>query len=196
MAPTSARVLRRLNPDCAQALSAAASMCQSRAHAQITVEHWLLKLLEQGEGDLTLIARRYEWDMDALWRGLLDHLDRLPRSVQSKPQLSPGLENLIKQAWLRASMDDNESVRSAHLLGALIQTPHLLACEAAWPLLSLSDAQLDRLFALLDQHSEERPQVQHAAALEQTGVSANPLSMPSPSSATNEALLAVLDKFT
>lgn len=196
MAPTSARLLRRLNPYCAQALSAAASMCQSRAHAQITVEHWLLKLLEQGEGDLTLIARRYEWDMDALWRGLLDHLDRLPRSVQSKPQLSPGLENLIKQAWLRASMDDNESVRSAHLLGALIQTPHLLACEAAWPLLSLSDAQLDRLFALLDQHSEERPQVQHAAALEQTGVSANPLSMPSPSSATNEALLAVLDKFT
>lgn len=196
MAHTSARLLRRLNPYCAQALSAAASMCQSRAHAQITVEHWLLKLLEQGEGDLTLIARRYEWDMDAIWRGLLDHLDSLPRSVQSKPQLSPGLENLIKHAWLRASMDDNESLRSAHLLGALMEAPKLLACEAAWPLLSLSDAQLQRLFALLDQHSEERPQVQQAAALEQTGVSANPLSMPSPSSATNEALLAVLDKFT
>jgi type VI secretion system protein VasG len=31
-------------------------------------EHWLLKLLEQGEGDLTVLARRYEWDMDASGR--------------------------------------------------------------------------------------------------------------------------------
>lgn len=81
MALHSTRLLRRLNPYCAQALSAAASLCQSRAHAQVSIEHWLLKLLEQGEGDLTLIARRYEWDMDALWQGLLDHLDGLPRSV-------------------------------------------------------------------------------------------------------------------
>jgi type VI secretion system protein VasG len=34
-------------------------------------EHWLLKLLEQGEGDLTVLARRYEWDMEALWQDLL-----------------------------------------------------------------------------------------------------------------------------
>lgn len=58
----SAVLLRRLNPYCAQALEAAASLCQTRAHAEITPEHWLLKLLEQGEGDITVIARRYEWD--------------------------------------------------------------------------------------------------------------------------------------
>jgi type VI secretion system protein VasG len=68
MTDNSTRLLRRLNPYCAQALSAAASLCQSRAHGRISIEHWLLKLLEQGEGDLTLIARRHEWDMDALWR--------------------------------------------------------------------------------------------------------------------------------
>jgi hypothetical protein len=27
----------------------AASLCQTRAHAEITPEHWLLKLLEQGK---------------------------------------------------------------------------------------------------------------------------------------------------
>lgn len=58
-----AALLRRLNPYCARALDAAASLCQTRAHAEITIEHWLLKLLEQGEGDITVIARRYEWDM-------------------------------------------------------------------------------------------------------------------------------------
>ncbi|MCP1446064.1 type VI secretion system protein VasG [Pseudomonas sp. GGS8] len=195
MAHNSSRLLRRLNPYCAQALSAAASLCQSRAHSYISIEHWLLKLLEQGEGDLTLIARRYDWDMDAIWRGLLDHLETLPRSVQSKPQLCDKLQQLIKDAWLRASLDDNnDHLRSAHLLGALMDTPSLLACEAAWPLLSLSDVQLQRLFALLDQYSEERPQVQQQTALAQVPT---PSGLVTPSSAVrHDASQAVLDKFT
>jgi type VI secretion system protein VasG len=61
-------LLRRLNPYCARAMEGAASLCQTRAHAEILPEHWLLKLLEQGEGDLTVLARRYEWDMDASGR--------------------------------------------------------------------------------------------------------------------------------
>lgn len=161
MAQNSTRLLRRLNPFCAQALSAAASLCQGSGHAQITIEHWLLKLLGQGEGDLTVIARRYEWNLEALWYGLLEHLDGLPRSVQGKPQLSAPLQQLIRQAWLRASLDDNnDSLRSVHLLGALMETPGLLACEAAWPLVSLGEAQLQRLMGLLDQVSEERPALQ------------------------------------
>jgi type VI secretion system protein VasG len=42
-------LLRRLNPYCARALEGAASLCQTRAHAEILPEHWLLKLLEQGK---------------------------------------------------------------------------------------------------------------------------------------------------
>jgi type VI secretion system protein VasG len=191
MAQHSTRLLRRLNPYCTQALSAAATLCQSRAHAQVTIEHWLLKLLEQGEGDLTLIARRYEWDMDALWRGLIDHLDTLPRSVQNKPQLCGKLQQLIKNAWLLASLDgNNEILRSAHLLGALLETPSLLVCDATWPLLSISDAQLQRLLVLLDQHSEERAQVQQEAVRDHTELPAL--------SGTDEpdALKVILDKFT
>lgn len=84
-----ASLLRRLNPCCARAMEGAASLCQTRAHAEILPEHWLLKLLEQGEGDLTVLARRYEWDMDALWQDLLNWLDKQPRSVRHRPQLSP-----------------------------------------------------------------------------------------------------------
>jgi type VI secretion system protein VasG len=159
MAQSSSGLLRRLNPFCAQALSAAATLCQSRGHGHITIEHWLLKLLGQGDGDLVLIGRRYEWDIDALWRGLLDHLDSLPRSVQVRPQLCDKLQLLIKNAWVRASMDeDNQQLRSAHVLAALIEIPELLACVDAWPLLSLSDMQLRHLLPVLDQHSDERPQ--------------------------------------
>ena len=187
MTQHSTRLLRRLNPYCAQALSAAATLCQTRAHGRISIEHWLLKLLEQGEGDLTLIARRYEWDMDALWRGLLDHLDTLGRSVQGKPQLCGQLQQLIESAWLRASLDGNDNVRSVHLLGALLENPHLLASDAVWPLLSLSQVQLQQLLTLLDQHSEERPQIQQDTGLEQPSAVTDAL---------HDGLQAVLDKFT
>jgi type VI secretion system protein VasG len=159
MAQSSSGLLRRLNPFCAHALSAAATLCQSRGHGHITIEHWLLKLLGQGDGDLVLIGRRYEWDIDALWRGLLDHLDSLPRSVQVRPQLCDKLQLLIKNAWLRASMEeDNQQLRSADVLAALIESPKLLACVDAWPLLSVSDVQLRHLLPVLDQHSDERQQ--------------------------------------
>ncbi|WP_145509638.1 MULTISPECIES: type VI secretion system ATPase TssH [Yersinia] len=201
MTTHSAHLLRRLNPYCAQALAGAATLCQTRAHAEITVEHWLLKLLEQGEGDITVIARRYEWDMDSLWQGLLAHLDTLPRTVQGKPQLSAALQQLIKSAWLDASLQENaDAVRSAHLLSALINSPSLLAADAAWPLLSLSTTQLHRLLPLLDSQSDERPEVQQAAALADSPVNLTNEAATTTSTSgqpqLNDALQAALDKFT
>ncbi len=201
MTTYSAHLLRRLNPYCAQALAGAATLCQTRAHAEITVEHWLLKLLEQGEGDITVIARRYEWDMDSLWQGLLSHLDTLPRTVQGKPQLSAALQQLIKNAWLDASLQENaDAVRSVHLMAALIATPSLLVAEAAWPLLSLSTTQLQRLLPLLDNQSDERPEVQQAAALADSPVNltdeAATVTSASGQPQLNDALQAALDKFT
>ncbi len=201
MTTHSAHLLRRLNPYCAQALAGAATLCQTRAHAEINVEHWLLKLLEQGEGDITVIARRYEWDMDSLWQGLLAHLDTLPRTVQGKPQLSAALQQLIKNAWLDASLQENaDAVRSTHLLAALINTPSLLAADAAWPLLSLSTTQLHRLLPLLDSQSDERPEVQQAAALADSPVNLTDEAAITTSASgqpqLNDALQAALDKFT
>ncbi|MDU3303588.1 MAG: Clp protease N-terminal domain-containing protein, partial [Enterobacter ludwigii] len=109
-------LLRRLNPFCARALEDAATLCQTRAHAEIHPEHWLLKLLEQGEGDITVLARRYEWDMDAVWQDLLAYLDQLPRSVRGRPQLSAQFNELLRQAWLCASLAGEEQIRSIHLL--------------------------------------------------------------------------------
>ncbi|CQD34981.1 type VI secretion system ATPase TssH [Yersinia mollaretii] len=201
MTTHSAHLLRRLNPYCAQALAGAATLCQTRAHAEITIEHWLLKLLEQGEGDITVIARRYEWNMDSLWQGLLAHLETLPRTVQGKPQLSAALQQLIKSAWLDASLqEDANAVRSVHLLAALINTPSLLAAEAAWPLLSLSATQLQRLLPLLDSQSDERPEVQQAAALADSPVNLTDETATTTSASgqtqLNDALQAALDKFT
>ncbi|ELY4221958.1 type VI secretion system ATPase TssH [Cronobacter sakazakii] len=203
----SAVLLRRLNPYCARALEGAASLCQARAHAEILPEHWVLKLFEQGEGDLTVLTRRYEWDMDAIWQDLLAYLDRLPRSVKGRPQLSDNLESLLKQSWLIASLENSEEIRSSHLLAAMIEMPALLSCDGLWPLLTVGRSQLERLRGLLDAQSDERPEAQQEALLSRAPAgetTTSPVTLPSdptedPLSARpglNKALQAVLDKFT
>lgn len=145
----------------------AASLCQTRAHAEILPEHWLLKLLEQGEGDLTVLARCYEWDMDTLWQDLLGWLDNQPRSVRHRPQLPDALQTLMQQAWLIASLNGEEQIRSVHLLMGLVEKQNLVRCDGLWPLLTLGQSQLQRLRPLLDAQSDERPDVQQEAELAQ-----------------------------
>lgn len=194
-----ASLLRRLNPYCARAMEGAASLCQTRAHAEILPEHWLLKLLEQGEGDLTVLARRYEWDMDAIWQDLLGFLDALPRSVRSRPQLSEAVQSLMQDAWLRASLAGEEQIRSIHLLMVLAEKPSRVRCDGLWPLLTLAQSQLERLRPLLDAQSDERPEVQQEAELSQGGEVAfvgRPVGAELKEGELNPALQNALDKFT
>ncbi|ELN0132791.1 type VI secretion system ATPase TssH [Raoultella planticola] len=194
-------LLRRLNPYCARAMEGAASLCQSRAHAEILPEHWLLKLLEQGEGDLTVLARRYEWDMDSIWQDLLGWLDKQPRSVRHRPQLSENIQTLMQEAWLIASLNGEEQIRSLHLLMALVGKPKLAHCDGLWPLLMLGQSQLVRLRPLLDAQSDERPEVQQEAELAQShggGVAfvGRPVGAEVQESELSPALQNALDKFT
>ncbi|MFO3905858.1 type VI secretion system ATPase TssH [Enterobacter hormaechei] len=192
-------LLRRLNPYCARAMEGAASLCQTRAHAEILPEHWLLKLLEQGEGDLTVLARRYEWDMDAIWQDLLAHMDRLPRSVRSRPQLSDSIQVLMQDAWLRASLAGEEQIRSVHLLMALVAKPKQVRCDGLWPLLTLGQSQLEHLRPLLDAQSDERPEVQQEAELTQGGevkFVGRSVHADINEGVLNPALQNALDKFT
>lgn len=197
----SAVLLRRLNPYCARALEGAASLCQTRAHAEILPEHWLLKLLEQGEGDLTVLARRYEWDMDGMWQALLGWLDTLPRSVRSRPALADSLHALLKQAWMMASLQNEEQIRSQHLLMALTESPKLIRCDGLWPLLTLGQSQLERLRPLLDAQSDERPDVQQEEELAQNHggdveIIGRPAGAEVKEGELSPALQNVLDKFT
>lgn len=194
-------LLRRLNPYCARAMEGAASLCQTRAHAEILPEHWLLKLFEQGEGDLTVLARRYEWDMDSIWQDLLGWLDKQPRSVRHRPQLSDNIQSLMQEAWLIASLNGEEQIRSHHLLMALVEKQNLVRCDGLWPLLTLGQSQLERLRPLLDAQSDERPQVQQEAELAQrhggeVEFVVRPAGEDVKEGELNPALQNALDKFT
>ncbi|HCI6431233.1 TPA: type VI secretion system ATPase TssH [Klebsiella quasipneumoniae subsp. similipneumoniae] len=192
-------LLRRLNPYCARAMEGAASLCQTRAHAEILPEHWLLKLLEQGEGDLTVLARRYEWDMDSLWQDLLGWLDKQPRSVRHRPQLSENIRTLMQEAWMIASLSGEEQIRSLHLLMALVEKQNLVRCDGLWPLLTLARSQLERLRPLLDAQSDERPDVQQEAELASVGeveFVGRPVGAEMKEGELSPALQNALDKFT
>lgn len=194
-------LLRRLNPYCARAMEGAASLCQTRAHAEILPEHWLLKLLEQGEGDITVIARRYEWDMDSIWQDLLGWLDNQPHSVRSRPRLSADIQKLMQVAWMLASLAGEESIRSVHLLMALTENQRLAHCDSLWPLLTLGQSQLDRLRPLLDAQSDERPEAQQDAELAQSHGGdvefvGRPVGAEMKDGELSPALQNALDKFT
>ncbi|CAJ0818144.1 type VI secretion system ATPase TssH [Ralstonia flaminis] len=194
--------LRRLTPHCAQALADAASLCETRAHRDIEVEHWLIKLLELGEGDLVAIVRRYELDTDAIWNGLLSAIERLPHDLRGKPSLSQRLGMLLEAAWIHASLEEGQSfIRSAHLLAALVESPSLLRAPDAWPLLSVSATQIERLMPELDRISTEAPRAEAATVMASSTTTAAPAR---PANAREAAALAlpgqadasVLQRFT
>ncbi len=154
-----------------------------------------------GEGDLTVLARRYEWDMDALWQDLLSWLDKQPRSVRHRPQLSDHTLRLMQEARLIASLSGEAQIRSVHLLMALVEKQNLIQCDGLWPLLTLGQRQLERLRSLLDAQSDERPPAQQEAALAQPhGGDVEFVGRPAGSELNadglNPALQNALDKFT
>ncbi|CAB3723684.1 Protein ClpV1 [Paraburkholderia phenoliruptrix] len=159
-------LLRKLNPHCASALEAAANLCNARLADEITVEHWLLKLIEAGDGDIPAILRRYEIDINGVWDALLAAIDRTPRNLRGKPSLSRSLAHVLENAWLHASAGESaQPIRSANLLQAIVDAPHVLRATDAWPLLSISSTQVQRLLRDLDRQSAEgaRQDVREAA---------------------------------
>ncbi|WP_213716267.1 type VI secretion system ATPase TssH [Cedecea lapagei] len=196
-----ASLLRRLNPYCARAMEGAASLCQTQAQAEILPEHLILKLLEQGEGDLIVLARRYEWNMDAIWQDMLGWLDKQPRSVRHRPHLSESVQALMQEAWLIASLAGETHIRSLHLLMALVEKQNLLRCDGLWPLLTLGRSQLECLRPLLDAQSDECPEAQleaemahnHGGEVEFIG---RPVEEEIKEGGLSPALQNALDKFT
>lgn len=139
-------LLRRLNPHCVSTLEAAASLCQGRMSDEITIEHWLLKLIEAGDGDIPAILRHYQIDMDMVWDGLLTAIAHLPRQLRGKPALSMQLATVLEDASRLAATDDDESlIRSGHLLQAILSHPHALRARDAWILRSINAVQIARL---------------------------------------------------
>ena len=166
------QLLQRLNPHCAKTLEAAASLCQTRLADEISVEHWLLKLIEARDGDIPAIMNHYELDIDAVWDTLLRAIDHTPRNLRGRPSLSAQLAVVLQDAWLHAlthADGGDPAIRSGHVLQAIVEAPHVLRTANAWQLLSVSSAQIERLLPRLGPRTCENPLEEPEAPEEPTG---------------------------
>ncbi|MGE3780895.1 MAG: hypothetical protein AB7F89_27150, partial [Pirellulaceae bacterium] len=66
----------KLNDTCRRSLEASAGLCLSRTNYNVEVEHWLSKLLEVPNTDLTAILRHYEIDSSRVAADLIRAIDR------------------------------------------------------------------------------------------------------------------------
>ena len=111
----------KLNSTCRRALEGSAGLCLSRTNYNVEVEHWLMKLLEPADTDLPRILRHYEIDPARLNRELTKVLDGLKTGNARAPELSPEIVDLMREAWVLASLKYGAgAIRSGALLTALL----------------------------------------------------------------------------
>src|SRR5271166_2250128 len=126
MGVDSAALIKTLNQTCLNALQSAAGLCLSRTNPSVEVEHWLVKLVELPDGDLTRIFRHFEVDTSRLLRDLTKVIDGFRTGNQRTPTLSLKLEQLIRAAWVTASIQyQARQIRSGILLLALLDDEEL-----------------------------------------------------------------------
>ena len=115
------RLIGRLDDHCRRSLEAAAGLTLSRSHYNVELEHLLLKLAEGSGTDIATILRHYEVDQPRLFADLTTGLDRMTTGNTRAPGLSPDIVEVVRQAWLFASVElGSARVTSGHLLWALL----------------------------------------------------------------------------
>ena len=111
----------KLNESCRTALEGAAGLCLARTHYNVEVEHWLLKLLELPDSDITALLEKFDINPGSLVADLNRELDKIKAGNTRAPALSPTIVDLAKNAWMLASVEYNHpQATSAHVLAALM----------------------------------------------------------------------------
>ncbi|EAA5432061.1 type VI secretion system ATPase TssH [Salmonella enterica subsp. enterica serovar Falkensee] len=152
-----ATLVKRLAPFAKQALEAAASECMSQQAAEITVAHVLLQMLATPRSDFRVIAERAEISGEELRQALTVENYATTRSSDSYPSFSPMLVEWLKEAWLLASAEMQQTeLRGGVLLLALLHSPlRYLPPAAARLLTAINRDQLRQDFAGWTKESAE-----------------------------------------
>ncbi|ECF6031542.1 type VI secretion ATPase, ClpV1 family [Salmonella enterica subsp. salamae serovar Greenside] len=152
-----ATLVKRLNPFAKQALETAASECMSQQAAEITVSHVLIQMLAIPRSDLRVIAERADIGTDELRQALTVENYATSRAADSYPSFSPMLVEWLKEAWLLASAEMQQTeLRGGILLLALLHTPlRYVPPVAARLLTAINRDQLQQDFAGWTRESAE-----------------------------------------
>jgi len=100
-------LLGRLNKNCTRALEAAAGLAVSNGAYEVSVEHFLLKLLED-DNDLAQILVHYNVNVMHFVRALQHAVEDDNKGNTAKPVFSRTLIGLLEDAWLIASLERSD----------------------------------------------------------------------------------------
>ncbi|WZP00789.1 type VI secretion system ATPase TssH [Isosphaeraceae bacterium EP7] len=126
MALDSGALIRTLNTASRDALMDAANRCLVRTNRSVEVEHWLSALVDGPDADVPRILRYFDISPAHLGRDINRALDALRTGNDRTPALAEPIADLIREAWLLASVQFGlAKVRTGTLLLALVSDPAL-----------------------------------------------------------------------
>ncbi|HEX7596763.1 MAG TPA: Clp protease N-terminal domain-containing protein, partial [Polyangia bacterium] len=114
--------LDKLTIKAQEALAAAHSAAEQRAHQEVTPEHLLQALLQQADGVPLAVLRKVGADPEGLLRKVDDALAAQPqvRGSSAEPYVGRRLKDLLEEATRQSVEFKDEYVSSEHLLLALL----------------------------------------------------------------------------
>lgn len=116
-------LLDKLNPEASMLIEAAAGFTISRGNLQITVEHLLIKMLEDDRRfDADAILAYYQVDLDAFWQNLIESVNTLRSDHQGKPGISANLYAVLEKACVLNSVHyRKDDIDTGAILEAVIE---------------------------------------------------------------------------
>lgn len=124
-------LLERLNDHCAKAIEAGAAFAATRSHYEVTIDHIIIKLLEEGGGDFDRLLYHFQINLDDFWQAILENLHKQPAGNPGKPTFSMPLLQWLERAWLATSLHyGGDEIRSISLLDGLLDMAPLLPGNA------------------------------------------------------------------
>lgn len=160
-------LIGRLNDSTRSALEAAAGLCLARTHYDIEIEHYLTKLLDSTDNDLTAILNHFEVDSSRFSAELARALDKLKSGNARTPALSPTLVKMLLEAWTIGSIDYSAAqVRTGFTILALATNDDLsrLMREVSREFQKIQPDALRKDFASIVANSNEQTQTAGPAA--------------------------------
>ncbi len=119
-------LIGKLNTPTRSALEAAAGLCLARTHYDVELEHYILKLMEATDTDVSRIFYRFGINQSRLSAELNRSLDKLKSGNARTPAISPSVLKMLTQAWTLGSIDYGAGqIRSGFTILALVQDEDL-----------------------------------------------------------------------
>ncbi len=115
-------LINQFNSYCTHVFEAANTYAASRFHYEVTIEHFLIKLLEATGGDCDQLWRYFRVDQSLLRQITLQAIAKLRVGNQGKPTLSHYLTEWFSQAnAINARFYQEPMIRSVVLIDALVE---------------------------------------------------------------------------